>query len=502
MRVRTGDLQTVDRSGEFFTVKKVGRTRELTPEGFLLCRDVRIARTGEMLYLEEELPGLKAGSDKILRVTRSADDLFRPESIASYNGKAVTLDHPDEDVNPENWRELAVGITLNARRGEGADSEHLLADLLITEARGIAALGGVDGEDNEDWEVSCGYDADYEQITPGRARQHNLIGNHVALVEKGRCGPTCSIGDADMRTRDERRPRRSWQDRIRRAFRARDEEALTEAMEMAEDEMTNGVEGESGPDAGGEHKVVIEVRGPESAVQRQEQQGQDEVAEEVQERTGDEEAPAWFTAHVEQNNARFTKIEEALSKLSGAGTSDEEAEEVEERTDDEESEEGEGERTDDEEAEEGEAEKGGTKDRARTGDSATLSAAFQDMIARAEIIAPGIKLPTFDAKVSAKQTRDRMCAFKRRALVRAMEDDGNASLLEPVVGKGRDLSKLTCDNVGVMFTAASELVKRANSAITNTSYVHDGDRRGGLPATIADINQKNREFWKGKGGAL
>jgi hypothetical protein len=43
---------------------------------------------------------------------------------------------------------------------------------------------------------------------------------------------------------------------------------------------------------------------------------------------------------------------------------------------------------------------------------------FQDMLARAEILAPGIKLPTFDAKAKRKLTVDRMCAFKRRALRR------------------------------------------------------------------------------------
>jgi hypothetical protein len=484
-----------------FTTEKVGRTRELTPEGFLLCRDVRIARTGEMLYAPGEVP-VEPSAGGIIRCTRSPEDLFSPAAIASYVGKAVTIDHPDEDVTPETWKELAVGIVLNPHRGEGADVEYLMADLLITEQRGIDALGGEEG--NEEWEVSCGYDAEYEQTGPGRARQHSFIGNHVALVDKGRCGPACRIGDSDMATRDQRRsPKRSWKDRIMTAFKARDEAALEEAMGMAEDEITNGVEGGEGSEAvsgPSEHKIVIEVKSPSdpsSAVESQEAQGAG---------TGDdgeeEQAPGWFSKARAEDKVWRDGIEERLGKLEG-GTGDEESEEAEERseTDDEESEETEREETSDEVSEGEAAEKEeGARDRARTGDSATFKTAFQDMIVRAEILAPGIKLPTFDAKAKAGVTRDRMCAFKRRALVEAMKDQDNADLIKGLL-PGGDASKLTCDSVGIAFVGASELVKQANSDIGVQGYVIEGGGGSG-PAKIADINQKNREFWRSKGGAL
>ncbi|MFX7731975.1 DUF2213 domain-containing protein, partial [Acinetobacter baumannii] len=45
-------------------------------------------------------------------------------------------------------------------------------------------------------EISCGYDAEYEQIAPGRARQSTIVGNHVAFVESARCGPVCSVQDS------------------------------------------------------------------------------------------------------------------------------------------------------------------------------------------------------------------------------------------------------------------------------------------------------------------
>lgn len=476
---------TLDRSADtFFTTEKIGRTRELTPEGFLLCRDVRIARTGEMLYGPGEIASddgtaIELGRDQIIRVSRGPEDLFRPETLASFNGKAVTNDHPDEDVNPDNWAELSAGTVQNPRQGEGPDAEFTLADLLITRADAIKLI-----LDDEQLEVSCGYDASYEQTEPGRARQFNIIGNHVALVDKGRCGPRCAIGDAEMKTRDKKR---SWADRIMTAFKARDEAALEEAIAEARDEMTEGAGGE------GEHKVVIEIKGPTAAEATTDEEAE-EKKDPVAETTDDEgEAPpAWFKKFADG-------IESRLSKLEGGATTDadpdEEKDEDAETTEDAELELGE--TTADEEAI---AERADPAESTR--DSASLATAFQDMIARAEILAPGVKLPTFDGKVTRKITRDRMCAFRRRALDKAFADEDTRQVLLPIAGRNPDVKKLTCDAVTLLFNAGSELVKNANSAITSTGYVHDHAGGAAKPATISDINQKNRDFWRSKGGAL
>lgn len=481
-------MRSNDRAPDaFFTTSALGRTRELTPEGFLLCRDVPIARTGEMLYGGNELPELEAGTDGIIRVTRSEEDLFRPETIASFNGKSVTDDHPEEDVRPLTWRDTEVGAVLYPRRGEGVDADCIVADLLIKDPDAIAAV------QDDKREVSCGYDADYEQIGPGRARQFNIIGNHVALVDQGRCGPRCAIGDTKM-AQPKPNQKRSWADRIKTAFKARDEAALQEAIEEAEarDEMTEGA-------GGSESTLVIRVEGaaPAATTTSDEGEGEAERREETQDEG--EEAPAWFKAHVDQNNARFEKIEGALAKLSG--TADEagaEEEEEGERTSDEELDPGLVQDEASEEEDEG-GEKKGTQD-SKTRDSANLSAAFQDVLSRAEILAPGIRLMTFDAKANRKLTLDRMCAMRRRALEHALKDEDTADVLKGLTGgRSPDLKKLTCDAVKVMFNAGSELVRSSNSAITSVGFVHDhaGSTK---PATIADINQRNREFWQSKGG--
>ena len=159
-----------------------------TPEGYLLCLDVPIARTGVQEYQPEEVP-LEAAGHGPVRIYRMEAEVFAPETVASFEGKPVTLDHPEDNVSPESWRELARGVAQNLRRGEGESSDLLLADLLITDAEAIAAVrGGLR-------EISCGYDAEYEGLGPGVGRQTGIIGNHVALVQAGRCGPRCAIID-------------------------------------------------------------------------------------------------------------------------------------------------------------------------------------------------------------------------------------------------------------------------------------------------------------------
>jgi hypothetical protein len=170
---------------QFYTVSEISENRALTNEGFLLLKNVPVARTGTQIYGEDEVP-IEADGAGMVRVEREEGEVFRPETIASFNGKPVTNDHPPDLVTPENWKELAVGHMQNVHRGEGIDDDLLYADLLITDQDAITAI-----EDGK-VEVSCGYDAEYEQTDIGRGRQYNIIGNHIALVDKGRCGPRCA----------------------------------------------------------------------------------------------------------------------------------------------------------------------------------------------------------------------------------------------------------------------------------------------------------------------
>ncbi|HIT70257.1 MAG TPA: DUF2213 domain-containing protein [Candidatus Aphodomonas merdavium] len=156
-----------------------------TPEGFLICRNVPIARTGFQQYLPEEIG---ASGDAPLLVYRAPQEVFSAATLASFEGKPVTLGHPPADVSPLNAAAYACGHVQNVRRGAGADADLMLADLFLTDPVLIERVcAGVR-------EISCGYDCVYAQGENGM-EQRAIRGNHVAVVETGRAGGRVAIRD-------------------------------------------------------------------------------------------------------------------------------------------------------------------------------------------------------------------------------------------------------------------------------------------------------------------
>ena len=175
----------------FFAPERISDTRHKTPEGYLVCLNVPIARTGSMEYLDGEVDGIEAGEDGVIIAVRD-DSIFAAATLASFEGKPVTLDHPSSlTVDPDSWQRLAVGVAQNVRRGSGSEADLIIADLLVTDGRAIERI-----ESGDLREVSCGYSASFEQIGKGRARQVGIVGNHVAIVSEGRAGARCSIKDS------------------------------------------------------------------------------------------------------------------------------------------------------------------------------------------------------------------------------------------------------------------------------------------------------------------
>lgn len=184
----------------FYINEKLGPTRGLTPEGFLVIRDAVLARTGPQLYSEKEVP-IKGDSSGRVIIGRDEDQVFAADTIASLNGKPVAIDHPSEDVTPRNWKEHFVGVVMYPRRGEGVLDNLLLGDLMVYDPDAIEEINSGNIR-----ELSVGYDANYFEDSPGHGHQENIIANHLALVAEGRCGPVCRIGDSARRstTRDSR----------------------------------------------------------------------------------------------------------------------------------------------------------------------------------------------------------------------------------------------------------------------------------------------------------
>lgn len=156
-----------------------------TVEGYFICQNVPIARTGQQEYLAGEL-GLGGDPERPVVVERYPEDVFEPGALASFEGKPVTRGHPPEMVGPENHSSYAMGHVENVRR----DGNFMVADLYINDP-GLAS----DIENKVVREVSCGYLCQYE-ADGGGFKQTHIRGNHVAVVPNGRAGREVAIKDA------------------------------------------------------------------------------------------------------------------------------------------------------------------------------------------------------------------------------------------------------------------------------------------------------------------
>ena len=161
------------------------------PEGYLICLNVPVARTGVQEYLPSEL-GLPEPDDRLIPVLRPEEEVFSPACVASFEGMPVTDDHPSapDGVTAENSRYLIRGHAQHVRRGSGAESDLLLADLMITDP--VLTEEILAGKR----EISCGYTYTLCE-EDGKLIQREIRGNHVAVVDTGRAGPRVSIRDQE-----------------------------------------------------------------------------------------------------------------------------------------------------------------------------------------------------------------------------------------------------------------------------------------------------------------
>ena len=156
-----------------------------SPEGYLICRDVPINRTGVQDYLAGEL-GLDGDPERVVKVYRLPEDVFAPAALASFEGKDVTDNHPPEMLTAENQAAYSKGHLEHVRRV----GDNTVADLFIKDPVLASQV-----ESGAMREVSCGYNCKFEPYLDGY-RQTNIIGNHLAVVPRGRAGHDVAIHDA------------------------------------------------------------------------------------------------------------------------------------------------------------------------------------------------------------------------------------------------------------------------------------------------------------------
>ncbi|QBX80191.1 DUF2213 domain-containing protein [Citrobacter tructae] len=410
---------------KYFFETRLGETRFRMADGSLLCKDVPIARTGSQVYLPEEID-LEPDASGTVTVWRTEDEVFSPETMASFEGVAVTLGHPEDAgggilfVNPANFAELAHGHIQNVRRGTGDKSDLLIADVLVKRQEAIDAI------ESGLTDVSCGYDALYKQLSPGKGKQHQITGNHLAVgIDRGRAGSRCAIGDSAPSTKGSNMKQLNWFQKLAVAIRTKDEDALAQLADEASDMPSDGMSSIPGL------TINMNVPSQATALPADQKTTTDEETD-PDKKTGDEEVPAWAQAII----ARLDKLE----GKTGDADPDEDK------------------KTGDEDAEE---------DAKVTGDAAYK----RNIIGDAEIICPGFQ-PASDK------------GLKRQVLTHAARTGDSLKAFGI-----SDFDKAPKATVDAVFKAAVEISKAKNH-ITPPSGKPTGDRARGpmTPAELNKIN--------------
>lgn len=225
----------------YYADKISDNIRKREPEGYLICVNVPIARSGTQQYLQDEI-GQRG--EKTVTVFRPEEEVFSPATMASFEGMPVTNDHPDseEGVTADNISFLQKGHCQNVRRGTGKDKDLLIADLLITDPQTIQEI--MDGKR----EISCGYNYVLDE-EDGKLTQRQIRGNHIAIVDKGRAGHRVCIKDSAPAINERRNQKMAKKNhsKILAKMLAKwavdaDPEELEEAVDAIEDITTEEVE--------------------------------------------------------------------------------------------------------------------------------------------------------------------------------------------------------------------------------------------------------------------
>lgn len=453
---------------EFLIETKIGPNSIVDEStGFRTYFSVPIARTGILLYGASERPEVRPGPDGLIRIERLAEDVFEPASLQSLQGKPFVNEHHPV-VDKANWKDVAAGTVINPRRGEGIFDDCIVADIVVNDAETIKDIDGGKRE------VSADYNPEYYDLGGGRGRQRKIRFNNVALVESGRCGPRCSIQDHAMKgetTMTATNKGRPWLDKLRALAGSvtQDKKAsFDEAVEEAEKE-TKDNEGEL-TEPGKRDRTTADG--------------------EMSKRMDELEAKhATHDSRMKTCDAKLEEHEGRIKELEGKkeGTEDE----------------------DEDKEIEGELKEEappGTDDRAaKSKDSAFLVTSWQHTKSLAEIIAPGIQIPTFDSSGDPRVTYRGICDFRRKALSLGLLNAETNHVIEQVrAGRTLDsyeLSKMKCGDIRTLFFATGTARKAANTSDSRGvgHFTNNGGSGGGLGVvtTPADINKRNAERYSG-----
>lgn len=151
-----------------------------------LHADAFVTRSGVFVYHHPD--------GTTTRELRHPDDVFKAGSLKSIENRPVTDGHPYVGrLDAKNTKQFSVGSVIDKPVN---DSEFVRTKIMVND-QGV--IDKVMRNDNPVREISCGYNCDTvkesgtfngEQYDH---RQKNIVYNHVAIVDKGRAGPSARL---------------------------------------------------------------------------------------------------------------------------------------------------------------------------------------------------------------------------------------------------------------------------------------------------------------------
>lgn len=150
--------------------------------GFLRV-DATTTRAGVFAYTNPD--------GTVRRELRLPEEVFAREAMDSFALMPVTDTHPPQMLNAANAAQYQRGSAGDPRR----DGDHMAQQLMITDKELVRKI-----ESGEAQELSNGYNCDLEEKAgvhptygPYDAIQRNIRGNHIAVVKRGRAGPSARV---------------------------------------------------------------------------------------------------------------------------------------------------------------------------------------------------------------------------------------------------------------------------------------------------------------------
>jgi len=171
----------------------VGLTsRSLTEEGYLTAPAVIAASDNVQMYTAGELGLTDLPPKQMVGLYRPTDEVLSPETLASFENKPITMDHPPAGVTAANWKNVAIGDVHSVAPA----GKNVGARILIRDGAAVQRIAGGKSA------LSQGYSFELD-LTPGVAAdgtpyvgiQRQIRGNHTAVVDVARGGLACRIAD-------------------------------------------------------------------------------------------------------------------------------------------------------------------------------------------------------------------------------------------------------------------------------------------------------------------